>query len=174
MIASPTPSANRTAISTHNAPVSLGETSAVPSVNAAHHSTPNASARHGPSRTAIHPASTCDAAYPARNALITQPSLTFPSPNSRLICGPAMVMLVRSRKAMALSRKTLNTSHARIGTLPILTYYRLSSKPGGLTIEPSAEPPTQRDSNADQVQKIRRHNRLRTASRGAHRECGDH
>jgi PAS domain S-box-containing protein len=37
---------------------------------------------------------------------------------------------------MALSMKMQNTSHARIGTLPILTYYRLSSKLGGLAIRP--------------------------------------
>ena len=97
MMASPMPSAQRTAINTSSAQRIPGGTSAVPSVNAPHHSTPRVNARRGPNRTATHPASTCDAAYPMRNALITQPSRTLPSPNSRLISGPAMDKLMRSR-----------------------------------------------------------------------------
>ena len=80
MIASPTPSAKRTAINIQRAPRIRGGISAVESVNAPHHSLPQAvRALRGPSRTAIHPASTWDDAYPIKETRpVIHPSCTLP------------------------------------------------------------------------------------------------
>ena len=72
-----------------------------------------------------------------RNALKTQPRCTLSRWNSRLIWGPAMEMLVRSRKAMALRTNKQQTSTARIGGLPILEEDSVAGIAGAI-VRPSA------------------------------------